>query len=103
MHRRAFERVPVNITVRFCCGNDDCNGTVSDLSEKGMFICTENMCFPFNSEFKLAFPLGDEILNLSVKVRRITKTADRYDGIGIELLSLPKGYLDYIETLRQNG
>jgi hypothetical protein len=102
MQRRAFERIPVNIYVRFCCGNDDYNGTVSNLSEKGMFIRTCNMCFPFDSEFNLFLPLEDELLNLPVKVRRITKTDDRYDGIGIELLNLPQRYLDYIESLRKN-
>lgn len=92
----------VNISVRFSCSNDEYNGTVSNLSEKGMFICTDKMCFPFDSEFNLIFPVEDQLLNLPVKVCRITKTADRYDGIGIELLNLPQTYLDYVGSLRDN-
>jgi hypothetical protein len=102
MQRRAFERIPLHISVRFSCGNDEYNGTVSNLSEKGMFISACNMCFPFDSEFKLVFPVEAELLTLQVRVRRITKTADRYDGIGVELLNLPQRYLDYIKNLREN-
>lgn len=100
MQRRVFERIPVEITVRFYCYNHDYSGTVTNLSENGMYICTNNMCFPFDSEFKIVIPIKAEMLNIPVKVRRITKTSDRYDGIGVEVLSPPQKYLDFVSNIR---
>ena len=39
--KRAFKRVPVNIDARFFCTNMFYSGKISNLSETGMFIITE--------------------------------------------------------------
>ncbi|MBI4683198.1 MAG: PilZ domain-containing protein [Nitrospirae bacterium] len=100
MQRRVFERIPVELTVRFYCYDNDYSGTVTNISENGMYICTNNMCFPFSPEFKIVIPLKAEMLNIPVKVRRITKTSDRYDGIGVEIMNPPRNYLDFVGEIR---
>lgn len=102
MERRASERIRANIAVRFYCDNNEYTGNVTDLSQHGMFISTDGMCFPFSSEFKIAFPIKTEVLNILVLVRRITKTKDCYDGIGVEILNPPKNYLEYMKDLCNN-
>lgn len=102
MQRRASKRIPAKVAVRFYCDNNEYIGNVTDLSRDGMFISTDNMCFPFSSEFKVAFPIETEVLNIHVLVRRITKTKDCYDGIGVKILNPPKNYLEYIESICSN-
>ncbi len=100
MQKRSFERIPASINVKFYCDNRDYSGTVKNLSENGMFISTQDMCFPFDTKFEVVIPLEEDVLNIPVKVSRITKTSDCYDGIAVELLSPPKDYLKFIKCLR---
>jgi hypothetical protein len=102
MQRRAFERIPANISARFYCDKSDYSGRVTNLSAKGMYISTDQICFPLDAEFELILNIEAAILSVPVKIRRITRTADRYDGIGVELLNLPQKYLEFIGSLRNN-
>jgi len=52
MQRRTFKRIPVDLKIRYFCGDTACNGIVTDLSENGMFIDT-TLDFPFDSNFEL--------------------------------------------------
>ena len=99
MQRRAAERIPANITVRFYCNDVDCSGTVTNISERGMFIYTSDMLFPFSSEFTIALPTDTGLCSLDAKVCRITKTADSYDGIAVELRDPPRNYLEFVNKL----
>jgi hypothetical protein len=103
MQKRTSERKPSNINIKFSCDNVDYTGTVTNLSENGMFIKTRDMCFPFNSTFEIIIPLEEELLNLPVKVSRITKTNDSYDGIGVELLDPPRNYLEFAKSFRKGS
>ncbi len=76
------------------------SGTVTNISEKGMFIHTGKMLFPFNARFTIALPTDTGLFSLDLKVCRITKTADCYDGIAAELLDPPVKYLKFVDTLR---
>ncbi len=99
MQRRAFERIPANLQTKFFSDNTICTGTVTNLSENGMFINTR-MCFPFNSMFEIRIPLKEEILKVPVKISRIVKTGDFYDGIGVKLLNPPRNYLEFVRGLK---
>ncbi len=101
MQKRAFDRIPVNLEVLYFCGSMIHNGTITNLSEKGMFISTK-MDFPFDSSFELLIPLNNEILNVPVKVKRIVKTDNFYDGIGVELLNPLPNYLRFVNNLRSH-
>jgi hypothetical protein len=100
MQRRAFERMPVNIKIKFYCNNMDYVGVVMNLSENGMFISTREMSFPFDSEFEIVFPLEEEMLIIPVKITGITKKSDHYDGIGVKLLNPPQRYLEFVANLK---
>ena len=102
MEKRKFERMPVNILVKYYCGDDEYSGTVTNISENGMFIRTDSIGFPFDSEFTTILPVEKQVFNIPVQVRRIQKTGDRYDGIGVELLNPPHEYLNYVSGLRTN-
>ncbi len=99
MQRRAFERIPTNLQTTFLSDNTSYTGTVTDLSENGMFINTR-VDFPFNSRLEIRIPLKEEILKVPVKVSRIKKTDDFYDGMGVELLNPPPNYLEFVNRLK---
>jgi hypothetical protein len=102
MKKRAYERIPANIKVKFHCNETDYFGRVTNLSEKGMFITTNDVCFPFDSMFEIVFPLKQKAIHIPVKVSRMTKTGDCYNGLGVEILEPARKYLKFIEDLRSS-
>jgi hypothetical protein len=98
MKKRAFERVPVNLESR--CFDIENFGTVTDLSENGMFISSKKISFPLESQFELSVNLRTEQFHLPVRVSRITKSNGYYDGIGVELLNCTNNYLKLVNRLR---
>ncbi len=97
LEKRACERIPARIN--FNCCNIDCFGTITNLSAKGMFIRSQKMSFPFESQFEICIPLKEEMLKICVKVNRLTKSIGYYDGIGVELLNPPQRYLEFVSKL----
>lgn len=99
MARRINLRIPILIGVEFYCGKKACSGTVTNLSEYGMFITSDAECFPEGSEVKISMPLKNEILTLPGMLIRSVKMEGDRTGIGVELLDPPRKYLDFIENL----
>jgi len=99
MQRRSCERVQVHITTRFHCQQTDYLGTVTNLSQRGMYICLDRMCFPFDSELDILLPAEDKILSVPVYVRWVAKSGDRYDGIGVEVLAPDGEYSEFVSRL----
>lgn len=75
------------------------SGTILNLSEKGMFIGTKKR-FPRDSISLIMMRLKNKLLKIPIKIKRATKPTGYYDGIGVELLSPPRDYIDFIETWR---
>jgi len=98
MKKRAFERVPVYLESR--CFDIDDFGTVTNLSENGMFIRSKKISFPLDAQFEVSVNLKTEQLNIPVRVSRITKSNGYYDGIGVELLRSSNNYLKLVNRLR---
>ena len=100
MHKRAFERIFVtNIEVKFSCCNENYTGKITNISENGMFIRTE--CnFPFEPRFEVLIPRKEGGLKVPVKVARMIKTKNFYDGFGVEVLEQPDEYLEFINSLK---
>jgi hypothetical protein len=96
--KRAFQRIPA--VIDFHCFNIDCFGTITNLSANGMFIRSKKMSFPFESQFEICIPFNEGELKVRVKVKRITKSTDYYDGIAVELVNPSKNYLEFITKLR---
>jgi hypothetical protein len=95
MEKRAFKRIPANL--EFHCFNINNYGTVTNISEKGMFIESHNITFPLEIQFEISISAKEEKLNIPVKVIRITKSNGYYDGIGVELLGQPQKYLNILK------
>jgi hypothetical protein len=98
MEKRTFNRIPADL--EFHCFNINNFGTVTNISEKGMFIKSQNIKFPLEIQFNISISAKEETLNIPVKVNRITKSNGYYDGMGVELLEQPQKYLKHIQRLR---
>lgn len=99
-NQREFERVPSNFKVRFSCYHTDYTGTVTNVSENGMFIRTGKMSFPFSSTLEIMIHLKHQMIKVPVKVRRMTKSRDHYDGLAVKLLDTPRDYIDLVHTYK---
>jgi hypothetical protein len=100
MQRRAFERVPANIKVKFFCCESHYDGTIMNLSDEGMYIRTDEMRFPFDSEIDIIIPVNLDILKVPVKVMRMTKSTEFYDGLGVRVLKPTAHYINFVNTCR---
>ena len=100
MGKRTYERIPLNVEVRFNNCNTAYAGITANLSRNGILINAKDMCFPFESEFEILIYLQDEILNIPVKLARIQMSPQGYDGLGIKLIDPPQKYLDFIDSHR---
>jgi hypothetical protein len=99
--KRAFQRIPA--TIDFSCCKISCFGTITNLSVNGMFITSNNINFPFESQFEICIPLKNELLDVRVRIKRFTKSSGYYDGIGVELVNPPRKYMDLMSKLAIDG
>lgn len=100
MNKRAYERIPANIEVKFYCNNMYYIGTIQNISENGMFISTKDMCSPFDSQFEVLIPVNDDLLNVPVNLNRIILSPDSRDGIGVEISESDRDYVDFVQRLK---
>jgi hypothetical protein len=100
MQKRAFERVPADIKVRFYNCDTDYSGTIKNLSENGMFITIDKMLFPFDSTIQIIIPCKEKLLKVPVKVVRMTKSDEVFDSIGVELTDNHQDYLELVNRLK---
>jgi len=99
MARRSNLRIPIRLNVKFYCSEKVYSGTVTNISENGMFITTNEKCVPENQEFDLSIPLEDSMARIPVKVNRLVQMAGGRYGMGVVLLNPPPNYIDYVEHL----
>ncbi len=97
--KRAFKRVSVEEEISISYGNMFYSGTVFNLSQKGMFISTKK-CFSLDSTSVIFFSQKNNYMKLFSKIKRVTELNGNQNGIGIELLSYPQVYLEFMEALR---
>lgn len=99
MKKRAFERVTSSHQLSFSYNNAVYSGIVTNLSENGMRI-NANDCPPFKSKFEVLFPLEEDVLTLSVQVKRLVKRHDVVDAMGVEILNPSMKYLKFVRDLK---
>jgi hypothetical protein len=100
MKKRAFERIPLNIQVRFFSGTKEYSGIATNLSEKGMFISTE-VSFPLKQQVEILISLKEEILKIPANIISFEKSGDIYIGIGVELFNPPPTkYLEFVNSFK---
>jgi hypothetical protein len=98
MEKRDFKRIPANLILRFPSINTFDSGTLTNLSANGMYIKTD-ICFPIRSRFAVLVQLKDEILKVPVKIVRIVKSGDFYEGMGVKIVNQSKKYLELLIKL----
>ncbi len=100
MGKRACERFPVdNIEVKFFCQNTVYYGNVVNLSAKGMYIVIKEEFIPSDLKLDLFIFTSNEIFHIPAKIARLLKTDDLDYGLGVELMSLPQSYLEFLIKL----
>ncbi len=103
MEKRAYERIATHFFVRFFNVDSLHNGLVTNLSENSIYFISEaNLSSEFISEFiiELSIPLKEDDLKVPVKINRIAKTGNLYDGFGAELLSQSQDYIEFVHGLK---
>jgi hypothetical protein len=99
MEKRACERIPVDIDVKFYCCNRTHDGRVKNISEKGMFIVTCGMVSPFDSELEVIVPFHEEELRIPAHLRRIEADPGSRDGIGVEIKEMTADYEKFFKSI----
>ena len=102
MEKRDFQRIPANLILRFPSCNTFDSATLTNLSASGMYIKAD-VCFPIQSRFNVLVQLKDEILNVPVKIVRIVKSGNFYEGIGVKVLKQTNKYLDVLMKLNYSS
>jgi len=102
MKQRAFERMTSSLRVNFSIGNEIHSGILTNLSKNGMFVNTKN-CLPPKSKFDILIPLVTGVMSVSVKVRRLLKETNDYDGMGVEILNPSSQYFEFFNSMRSEN
>jgi hypothetical protein len=96
---RTFDRIPVLIDVEINHDKNVCIGTLMNISESGMFIRTNKMPSPLQSQIEISIILNGELIRVSGKLVREENIRGYYNGIGVEVLNPPQNYMDFIDNL----
>jgi len=102
MEKRSHKRIAATVRVEFDCVNTICCCTATNLSETGMLLKTYDINFPMDTQFDIFIHLKGAVLEVPVKVSRIVKTDNVYDGIAIELITPPRAYVEFISSLENS-
>lgn len=80
-------------------GGREYHGTVTNISETGMYITTDETPQQDAEECRIAIPVNDSMLHIPGRLVRRTMVNGGTRGIAIELQNPPKPYLDFVENL----
>ena len=97
---RFYSRMPSKIKARFYCNDTDYSGTIMNISEDGMFISTGAVAFPFESNLDIFIRRKEMLLKVTVTVRRLTKTENVFDGMGVQVIDPDPDYLKFVRSLK---
>jgi hypothetical protein len=104
MERRTFERLYAKLQAKLYYGGNIYTGTVTNLSENGMFI-SARMNIPVDSMFPIVLMQNGQSFKIDVRVRRTVKSSGHHietedSGIGVMLLNPPQDYLEFVGKCR---
>ncbi len=100
MEKRAYQRILVHIDARFHCSNTLYYGTITNLSENGMYVITRKIYFPFDQHFNIMMLLEDKSIHLPVNIRRIVASTGAHDALAVQLSDPTQEYLDFVSCLK---
>lgn len=101
MERRSHTRISTKIDARFFHGNLFYSGSVSNISQKGMFINTKRL-LPSGAIFVVLIRIENQLLKVIARVKRNVRDNSDGDGMGVELLSPSDMYMDLVSGLQGN-
>ncbi len=99
MARRTSGRIPISLDVILQHGGKSCAGTVTNISESGMFIKIGDADFKENLECGVSISVEDGLLDVSCRIIRLVTTNGRNGGLGVMLVDPPRDYLDFVDNL----
>jgi hypothetical protein len=99
MERRASERIPINLYVRFYCNKMWHTGIVTNLSKSGMGIDTRKR-FPLKSKFEIIIASQEATMKVPVTVSRLMENGDPFCGMGTKIVEHPANYIRLIDNAR---
>ncbi|MBI5409754.1 MAG: PilZ domain-containing protein [Nitrospirae bacterium] len=99
MARRSSLRIPISLNVRCKAYNKVYSGTVTNISENGMFVKIKEKNIPEDAHLTITIQLKEDSLHVPVKLIRLKKNDGECEGIGVELSAPPQKYLDFVENL----
>ncbi|MBC8412445.1 PilZ domain-containing protein [bacterium] len=102
MEKRKHERIPASLRVIFDTCETDHKGTITNISETGMYIEPDMMWFPFETRLQICIKSADKIINLPVRVCRMTKSKTLFKGIGVELVEPSQDYISLVKQLKND-
>jgi hypothetical protein len=102
MEKRAYQRAPTHLPIKYICDNSQYSGTAMNVSENGMFIRTNNF-LPCDNIVEISIPLKEQIYRVSANIRRIEKQTDADFTVGFELIDPPDNYIKYVRNLLSSG
>ena len=100
--KRSNKRVPANINIHFSMDNLFYTGTITDLSETGMFIRTRK-CPPDRSILALLASAEGRQYRFIAKVIRSEETGNLNKGIGIKILNAKQPIKDLYNNSKLNN
>ncbi len=99
MNKRACEREPSGLVVKFSLDGIAYYGIIKNVSERGMCIETGS-CPPCESTVKLQIHSGKDNFEIPVKVRRKEKADRFYDIMGVEFVKPTPKILQFINSFK---
>jgi len=97
--KRAVERVPSCLVIKFNYKHSSCYGLATNVSEKGMCI-SAGINLPESWEMNLLVPVKDDQLEIASKVKWTKQTSGFYDSMGVELYGPSEKYLKIVESFK---
>lgn len=97
--RKAKDRITVDIDVKLSRGRVFYYGKIVDISENGMLIKTDDSILCGES-YNVHIVTEEELPKMMGKVRRLKKEKNISPDIGVEILSPPQEYKDFVKNLK---
>jgi len=97
MEKRDFKRIYTSLESHYL--DIRCIGTVTNISGNGMFIKSPKIIFPLNLQFEISLSFKEEMLNVPVIIKRLSKSNGYFDGMGVQIMNIQKNYLELLIKL----
>ena len=102
MEKRIFKRIYANIHARYFFDDIMYTGTITNLSENGMFIIINTDLYYFKSRFNVELLIVNGSLDIPVMLSRFVETDGFYHSMGVEVVDPPKQYLEFVTSLKSS-